>query len=90
MSVFLLSGLMHEWINFVAFNECDGGNLMFLLVNGIATTAQIVLQKRYGLHNRKIGIFERVLLIMLNNIFFVLVSKLFLTPYIRAIEREIL
>jgi CDP-diglyceride synthetase len=90
MSVFVCSAIMHEWINFVAFNESNGENLIFFIVNGIATTAQIVLQKRYGLQNRKIGIFERFFLIGLNTIFFTSICKLFLAPYLRSsiFERE--
>jgi hypothetical protein len=88
MSVFVLSAIMHEWMNFVAFNDGTGDNMIFFVINGIATTAQIIFQKRFGFHNRKIGVFERIALIFSCHIFFALVSKWFLTPYIRAIERE--
>jgi hypothetical protein len=88
MTVFIFSAVMHEWLTFVAFNECDGGNFIFFIVNGIMATAQILFQKRYQLHNRQIGIIERIILIVCNSMLFISVSKWFLNPFIRALEIE--
>jgi hypothetical protein len=42
MFVFAFSGLLHEWLNFVAFGEASGENMFFFTFNGLCTTIQVL------------------------------------------------
>ncbi|PRP80957.1 acidic mammalian chitinase-like [Planoprotostelium fungivorum] len=78
--VFVVSGLMHEYINYCTFDLLTGENLLFFIIHGMVCNAQVILQKSFpSLKN-----IPTVPSMFLNAPVFILTSPLFMAPYIRS------
>ncbi|KXS13323.1 hypothetical protein M427DRAFT_58843 [Gonapodya prolifera JEL478] len=44
LQVFLVSGVSHDWLNFVAFHTFRGDNMLFFLIHGLLTTLQVAFK----------------------------------------------
>jgi hypothetical protein len=80
MSVFVLSGLLHDYLNLVAFHQASLANTLFFTVHGVACSAQVYLEKRYpGLRS-----WPKPAAWALNSVFFLATAPIFFWPYVRG------
>lgn len=80
MLVFILSGVMHDYLNWMALGQLSFENTLFFLIHGTACSLQVYFSKRYSALRRVPWVAAWIL----NGLFFLPTTPLFFAPYIRA------
>ncbi|KAJ1021960.1 hypothetical protein NDA18_005197 [Ustilago nuda] len=78
---FAMSGLFHEHITYFTLGFANGENLLFFLLNGLATVAAAGFKRTYPHLNEQIPTWLSVLML---HAFFLSVVPLFCSPFIRS------
>lgn len=78
--IFLISGLMHDYLNYVSMGDISFDSTIYFLIHGTACSIQVYLQRRYAIFNTVPAFIAWTL----NSIFFVATAPIFFAPYIRT------
>lgn len=78
---FAMSGIFHEHITYFTLGFANGENFLFFLLNGVATVASTWFKRTYPQLNDKIPTWLSVLML---HAFFLAVTPLFCSPFIRS------
>lgn len=87
LTVFLASGLVHEYLAWASFRMLTGENLVFFVVTGAATIVQVYLTGRLEfitLLQSEWPIATRLTAIFCNTLFFALMGKHFINVYVQG------
>jgi cation transport ATPase len=80
IATFGMSGIFHEHITYNTLGYADGSNLLFFLLNGLATVTSTWFKRTFPKANAQIPTLVSVLLL---HAFFLAVIPLFCTPFIK-------
>jgi hypothetical protein len=80
IATFGMSGIFHEHITYNTLGYADGSNLVFFLLNGVATVVSTWFKRTYPQANARIPTLVSVLML---HAFFLAVIPLFCTPFIK-------
>lgn len=79
LSIFVISGVLHEYVVWSIMGKFSGQNFLFFMIHGLATTVQGFFQMKFPILRR----IPLALCIPINTVFLALTFPLFLGPYVQ-------
>jgi hypothetical protein len=80
LAIFVISGLLHEYVYWSIMGKVSGLKMMFFLVHGVVTTLQTILQTLFPVLKKV----PTVVAVPLNTVFLALTIPLFISPYVHS------